>query len=44
MENEDIEYQIENKGNEENIIYDNEVGAPPLVVVVQGGKGVNNIN
>jgi hypothetical protein len=44
MENEDIEYQVENKANEENIVYDNEVGAPPLVVVVQGGKGVNITN
>ena len=40
MENEDIEYEIENKGNEDNVTYENEIGAPPLVVVVQGGKAV----
>lgn len=43
MENEDTQYEIENPVNNENVIFENEIGAPPLVVVVQGGKGVINL-
>lgn len=32
-------FEIENK-NESEIIRDNEIGNPPLIVVIQGGKNV----
>lgn len=35
-------YQVENPANNNNLnpVDNNEVGAPPLVIVVQGGRGV----
>jgi hypothetical protein len=42
MENEDIQFEVENQGNQENVTIENEIGTPPLVVVVQGGKGVRD--